>query len=55
MLNYFLSLLGLSPVNWTGLPGTALLSIMMADIWGVDPFHGHGHAGWIAGSAPGAF
>ena len=38
MLNYFLTLFGFSPVNWTGLPGTALPSVMMADIWEWTPF-----------------
>lgn len=38
MLNYFLSLFGFSPVNWTGMPGTALPSVMMADIWEWTPF-----------------
>jgi multiple sugar transport system permease protein len=38
MLNYFLTLFGLSPVNWTGMPGTALPSVMMADIWEWTPF-----------------
>ncbi|NIM96619.1 MAG: sugar ABC transporter permease, partial [candidate division Zixibacteria bacterium] len=31
MLNYFLALFGFSPVNWTGMPLTALPSVMMAD------------------------
>lgn len=38
MLNYFLSLLGFSPINWTGMPATALPSVMMADIWEWTPF-----------------
>ena len=38
MLNYFLSLLGLPPVNWTGMPQTALPSVIMADIWEWTPF-----------------
>jgi len=38
MLNYFLSWFGFSPVNWTGMPGTALPSVMMADIWEWTPF-----------------
>ena len=38
MLNYFLSLVGLPPINWTGMPGTALPSVMMADIWEWTPF-----------------
>ncbi|GAK57166.1 carbohydrate ABC transporter membrane protein 1, CUT1 family [Candidatus Vecturithrix granuli] len=38
MLNYFLSLFGFSPINWTGMPGTALPSVMMADIWEWTPF-----------------
>jgi multiple sugar transport system permease protein len=38
MLNYFLTLFGFSPVNWTGMPGTALPSVMMADIWEWTPF-----------------
>jgi multiple sugar transport system permease protein len=39
MLNYFLSLFGFSPINWTGMPGTALPSVIMADI-------GNGHPLW---------
>ena len=38
MLNYFLTWFRLSPVNWTGMPGTALPSVMMADIWEWTPF-----------------
>lgn len=38
MLNYFLSLLGLPAVNWTGMPLTALPSVMIADIWEWTPF-----------------
>jgi multiple sugar transport system permease protein len=38
MLNYFLGLFGLPPVNWTGMPGTALPSVMMADTWEWTPF-----------------
>lgn len=38
MLNYFLTSFGFSPVNWTGMPGTALPSVMMADIWEWTPF-----------------
>ncbi|MFQ5835599.1 MAG: carbohydrate ABC transporter permease [bacterium] len=38
MLNYFLTLLRFPPVNWTGMPGTALPSVMMADIWEWTPF-----------------
>jgi multiple sugar transport system permease protein len=38
MLNYFLTRLGFSPVNWTGMPETALPSVMMADIWEWTPF-----------------
>lgn len=37
-LNYFLTLFRLPPVNWTGMPGTALPSVMMADIWEWTPF-----------------
>lgn len=37
-LNYFLTLFGFSPINWVGLPRTALLSIMIADIWQWTPF-----------------
>ena len=37
-LNYFLTLFGFSPINWTGLPRTALFSIMIADIWQWTPF-----------------
>ena len=38
MLNYLLSLIGLPPVNWTGMPVSALPSVMMADIWEWTPF-----------------
>jgi multiple sugar transport system permease protein len=38
MLNYFLAVFGFSPINWTGMPGTALPSVMMADIWEWTPF-----------------
>jgi multiple sugar transport system permease protein len=38
MLNYFLTLFGFAPINWTGMPGTALPSIMMADTWEWTPF-----------------
>ncbi len=38
MLNYFLTWFRLSPVNWTGMPLTALPSVMMADIWEWTPF-----------------
>ena len=38
MLNYLLSLIGLPPVNWTGMPMSALPSVMMADIWEWTPF-----------------
>lgn len=37
MLNYLLTLFGFSPINWTGMPGTALPSVMMADIWEWTP------------------
>lgn len=38
ILNYFLTSFGFAPVNWTGMPGTALPSVMMADIWEWTPF-----------------
>jgi len=38
ILNYFLTLFGFSPVNWVGMPETALPSVMMADIWEWTPF-----------------
>jgi multiple sugar transport system permease protein len=38
MLNYFLSLLHLHPIIWTGMPATALPSVMIADIWEWTPF-----------------
>lgn len=38
MLNYFLSFFGVHPVTWTGMPGTALLSVVMADTWEWTPF-----------------
>ncbi len=37
-LNYFLSLLGLPPLNWLGDPSLALPSVIMADIWEWTPF-----------------
>jgi multiple sugar transport system permease protein len=38
MLNYFLALFGFPTVNWTGMPGTALPSVIIADIWEWTPF-----------------
>jgi len=38
MLNYFLSLFGLPPIDWVGRGETALISVMMADIWEWTPF-----------------
>ncbi len=38
MLNYFLSLVGLPPRVWLGEPSTALISVMVADIWEWTPF-----------------
>jgi len=38
MLNYLLGLFHLPPVNWTGMPRTALPSVMMADTWEWTPF-----------------
>jgi len=38
MLNYFLSLLHLPPIIWTGMPASALPSVMIADIWEWTPF-----------------
>ena len=38
MLNYFLTMFGFEPINWTGMPGTALPSVIMADIWEWTPF-----------------
>lgn len=37
-LNYFLDLFHLAPINWVGMPNTALLSVMVADIWEWTPF-----------------
>lgn len=38
MYNYFLRMLGLPPLNWTGSPQLALPSIIMADTWEWTPF-----------------
>ena len=38
MLNYLLSFFGVHPITWTGMPGTALLSVAMADTWEWTPF-----------------
>jgi len=37
-LNYFLDLFHLAPINWVGMPNTALLSVMVVDIWEWTPF-----------------
>ena len=37
-INYFLNALGLNRVNWLGKPGTALVSVMIVDIWQWTPF-----------------
>jgi len=38
MMNYFLSLIGLGPVDWLGNPNVALFSLLLADIWQWTPF-----------------
>ena len=37
-VNYFISVLGLERVNWLGRPFTALISVMIVDIWQWTPF-----------------
>lgn len=37
-VNYFISALGLERVNWLGRPLTALISVMIVDIWQWTPF-----------------
>lgn len=37
-LNFFLSRMGIEPVDWLGSPGTALTSVIIADIWEWTPF-----------------
>jgi multiple sugar transport system permease protein len=37
-VNYFISVLGLERVNWLGRPLTALISVMIVDIWQWTPF-----------------
>jgi multiple sugar transport system permease protein len=38
IINYFLSLFGVPPHVWTGSPDTALISVMVVDIWEFTPF-----------------
>jgi len=38
IINYFFSLVGLQPQVWTGSPKTALLSVIIVDIWQFTPF-----------------
>ncbi len=38
MINYFLSLVGIDKVNWLGDSSTALLTIIVTDIWMSTPF-----------------
>jgi multiple sugar transport system permease protein len=37
-VNFFVSSLGLERINWLGKPGTALISVMIVDIWQWTPF-----------------
>jgi multiple sugar transport system permease protein len=37
-LNWLLSLAGLGPVTWLSSPGTAMLSVVIADVWHWTPF-----------------
>ena len=37
-VNYFLSSLGIQKINWLGNTGTALMSVMLVDIWQWTPF-----------------
>jgi multiple sugar transport system permease protein len=38
MINYWLSLVGIAPVDWLGDPGIALYAVLIADIWQWTPF-----------------
>jgi len=38
MINYWLSLVGIAPVDWLGNPGIALYAVLAADIWQWTPF-----------------
>ncbi|MFC1975599.1 carbohydrate ABC transporter permease [Chloroflexota bacterium] len=38
VLNYFLELMGFSPLLWTEHPDTALLSLILLGLWGATPF-----------------
>jgi multiple sugar transport system permease protein len=38
VVNYFLSKLGIAPVEWVSSPKTALFSVMLVDIWQWTPF-----------------
>jgi len=38
ILNYFLSFLGLGPVNWLGAVNSAIVSVFIIDTWGNLPF-----------------
>jgi multiple sugar transport system permease protein len=38
IINYFVKLLGLRPQVWTGDPRTALISVIIVDIWEFTPF-----------------
>lgn len=38
MINYWLSLVGIAPVDWLGNPGIALYAVLIADIWQWTPF-----------------
>ncbi|WP_197978186.1 carbohydrate ABC transporter permease [Rhizobium sp. CFBP 8752] len=38
MINYWLSLVGLAPIDWLGNPQIALYAVLIADIWQWTPF-----------------
>jgi multiple sugar transport system permease protein len=38
MINYWLSLVGVAPIDWLGNPGIALYAVLIADIWQWTPF-----------------
>ncbi|WEZ85436.1 sugar ABC transporter permease (plasmid) [Rhizobium sp. 32-5/1] len=38
MINYWLSLVGIAPVDWLGNPSVALYAVLIADIWQWTPF-----------------
>src|SRR5699024_10963028 len=39
VVNFFLSFIGIDPVNWLTSPSTAMLAVLIADIWLGIPFN----------------